>query len=102
MHGQSPYTSIGAYVFLNCSCIEEIYIPASVTSIGEQAFYNCFDVSYIYFDGKMKQWDAIEKGTLWNGNLGWNDYNVFDLGVFLICQDQGAEIWGDMQDDIFS
>ena len=50
----------------------------------------------------MKQWDAIEKGTLWNGNLGWNGYNIYNLGVFLICQDKGAEIWGDMQEHVFS
>ena len=37
----SSVTSIGNYVFSNCTGLRSIVIPASVTSIGERAFYYC-------------------------------------------------------------
>ena len=62
-------TSIGDYAFSECSGLTSITIPDSVTSIGESAFYRS-GLSTINFQGTMAQWQAIEKGSNWDGSTG--------------------------------
>ncbi len=40
-------TSIGEYVFYNCSSLTAITIPGSITSIGDEAFYGCSGLTSI-------------------------------------------------------
>ena len=40
-------TSIGNYVFGNCTGLKSIYIPESITSIGNSTFYNCSGLTSI-------------------------------------------------------
>ena len=40
-------TSIGDYVFYNCSSLTSITLPESLTSIGNSAFYNCSSLTSI-------------------------------------------------------
>ena len=37
----STVTSIGAFIFYQCSCLKSLYIPSSVTSISSSAFEDC-------------------------------------------------------------
>ena len=64
-------TSIGEYVFYGCTSLTSITIPDSVTSIGDSAFEDCDSLTSVTFDGKVEQWNAIDKG--WR----WNDYSPF-------------------------
>ena len=43
----SSVTSIGSYVFYNCSNVTSIVIPSSVTSIGDSAFSGCSSLTSI-------------------------------------------------------
>ena len=48
-------TSIGAFTFYQCSCIQSLYIPGSVTSIGSSAFEDCdYLTSLTLSDGLQK------------------------------------------------
>ena len=84
-------TSIGDYAFEGCTGLTSVVIPDSVTSIGECAFYGCSGLTSITipdsvtnigdqfwdgtgltsitFEGTMKQWNTISKGSLLNNNF---------------------------------
>ncbi len=40
----------------------------SVTEIGQNAFRGCTALSEIKFTGTLSQWNAVEKGEMWNKN----------------------------------
>ena len=63
-------TSIGKAAFSGCSSLSSINIPDGVTSIGDSAFSGCSSLTSIIFQGIVKQWEAIEKGTEWNLDAG--------------------------------
>ena len=47
-------TTLGAYLFLQCVKIQEIFIPNSVHTIGSNAFYHCKGLQTVRF-GKNLQ-----------------------------------------------
>ena len=65
-------TIIESEVFLNCSMLASITIPDSVTSIGNSAFQECTRLANIYYKGTEEQWNAINKRSDWNKNMGSN------------------------------
>ena len=67
-------TSIETHAFLNCDGLTNVTIGSGVTSIGNEAFYSCNNLTEITYLGSKAQWNAIEKGTAWNGETG--DYTV--------------------------
>lgn len=54
----SDIKEIGDYVFLYCTDLTTINIPASVTSIGSNAFNSCQNIQATY-DGTPEQWEQI-------------------------------------------
>lgn len=63
----STMTKINNCAFVSAN-IESITIPNSITEIGNYTFYNCQRLKTINYLGTKAQWDAITKGTSWNGN----------------------------------
>ena len=57
-------TSIAQAAFRK-STLTEINLPSSVTKI-ENSFIADSSISVIHFSGTEEQWNAIEKGSLWN------------------------------------
>ena len=62
-------TEIGAGTFGMCTSLSSITIGGDVTKIGDEAFIGCKSLSAIYFGGTLAEWEAIEKGQLWNAGI---------------------------------
>jgi hypothetical protein len=60
---------IANYAFAYCSSLTSITIPNSVTIIRDYAFWGCSSLISIEFQGTMDQWNAINKGSDWNGEV---------------------------------
>ena len=64
-------TTIGDYVFLNCTHLAYIKIPSTTTTIGEHAFENCTNLTDIY----IRQPEGSISGAPWgapNATVHWN------------------------------
>ena len=47
-------TSIGAFTFYQCSCLQSLSIPGSVTSIGSSAFEDCDNLASLTLNGGLQ------------------------------------------------
>ena len=65
-----PVTEIGDYAFVSNQTLTTIEIPASITRIGDFCFADSLALSTITFQGTVAQWNAIEKGMMWNSGSG--------------------------------
>lgn len=63
-------TVIGDNAFAGNKTITEIQLPNTVTRIGAQAFHGCSALTGITFNGTKEQWNAVVKGSGWNGQTG--------------------------------
>ena len=70
-------TSIGSCAFFDCSGLTSVTIGNSVTSIGNLAFSGCSILTSITYRGTEEQWNAIEKGFIWDTGTG--DYIIYCL-----------------------
>ena len=62
-------TSIGVGAFAGCTGLTSVTIPDSATIIGDSAFYGCTGLKSITFNGTIKQWNAISKGSYWKSDV---------------------------------
>ena len=53
----------------------------SVTSIGNNAFYNCDSLTSVTFEGTMAEWEAVEKGWVWNYECPFKEVECSDGNV---------------------
>ena len=68
-------TNIAACAFNNCRKIEEIVLGSNLARIEGSAFAYCMSLKSITYNGSVEQWEAIEKGMLWNNATG--NYTVY-------------------------
>ena len=61
---------VGAYMFVGCSALSEFTIANTVTEIKEHCFNYCTSLEIITYEGSLAQWQAIPKGTSWDGKGG--------------------------------
>lgn len=61
---------IGAYMFVSCTSLNEFTIANTVTEIKEHCFNYCTSLQTITYEGSLAQWQAIPKGTSWDGKGG--------------------------------
>lgn len=66
----SGTTAIEYASFGGCSNLTSIIIGKGVTYIGAVAFTNCTSLTDIYYAGTEAEWNAIEKGYMWDNNTG--------------------------------
>lgn len=57
--------------FADCDKLEEITLPSTLKSIGARAFINCVSLTDVYYSGSIKDWCAIDFGTIDKSELGW-------------------------------
>ncbi len=58
---------IGDTVFYNCTNLKIINIDNGVNEIGNNIFYNCKNVEQVNYNGKIEEWNRINKKS-WKGN----------------------------------
>lgn len=63
-------TFIGESAFQGCGSLTSITIGNGITSIGQKAFYECRSLTSIQFQGTKDEWNAISKGSGWDGSTG--------------------------------
>ena len=81
-------TSIGSNAFSGRTELQSVTVPHGVKSIGSAAFKGCTGLTEINFNGTKEEWNAIEKGSEWeanigkytiycsNGNIAFNGYSI--------------------------
>jgi len=71
-----PYgvTEIGEAAFNGDTALSSIILPSSIQRFGAWAFFQCGALKNIYFDGTKAEWQAIEKGPVWD--YGTSDYTI--------------------------
>lgn len=67
-------TDVGDFAFYRCEKLKTVTLPESVKKINMWAFSGCSKLEKILFTGTPEQWEAIEKGTGWDGKTG--NYSV--------------------------
>ena len=65
-----PVTEIGDYAFVSNQTLTTLLIPDSVTRLGDFCFAYSLTLSTITYHGTVAQWNAIEKGMMWNSGSG--------------------------------
>lgn len=61
---------IGGYMFGSCTALNSFTIANTVTRIGEHCFNYCQNLETLTYEGSLEQWQAITKGTNWDGKGG--------------------------------
>ena len=59
-------TSIVSSAFSSCRALTSVTIPSSVTSIGWCAFAYCSSLTSVTFEGKVAEWNAVDKDSEWD------------------------------------
>ena len=57
--------SIKTQAFYNCGKLKDVKIGNNVTEISHSIFGNCSSLMKITYDGKMEEWNNINKSTGW-------------------------------------
>ena len=60
-------TVIGEYMFVDCTKFSTFNIGSKLKKIGSNVFNYCSALRTITYDGTLAQWQAIEKGSNWDG-----------------------------------
>lgn len=60
-------TIIGEYMFVSCTKLSTFNIGSKLKKIGSNVFNYCSALKTITYDGTLAQWQAIEKGSNWDG-----------------------------------
>lgn len=68
-------TSIGPQAFSSCISLTDVVLPSSLVKIENNAFDCCINLVNIHFKGTRDQWEAIQKGKMWDKSTG--NYTVY-------------------------
>lgn len=60
--------TVGDNIFNGCSSLVKVYLPKSLPRIGATMFRNCGALTDIFYEGTMAEWNALGKGSDWDGN----------------------------------
>jgi hypothetical protein len=62
--------TIGNYMFVGCSALNNFTIANTVKTIGAHCFNYCTALESINYEGSVEQWQAITKKENWDGKTG--------------------------------
>ena len=60
---------IGERAFYRCEALASIAFPKALSVIGSMAFAKCFALADVSYLGKVREWQGVEKGSLWQGDM---------------------------------
>lgn len=60
-------TVIGEFMFVSCTKLSTFNIGSKLKKIGSNVFNYCSALKTITYDGTLEKWQAIEKGSNWDG-----------------------------------
>jgi hypothetical protein len=89
-YNNKPVTNIAINVFLNCTAITGVTIPASVTTIGSGAFRNCTSLTSVTFGGSATALSQGGTNASFPGDLD-TKYKAGGAGTY--TRPAGGTVW---------
>ena len=65
----SGITKLSEQMFQGCSSLSTLYLPASITYVSQWATHDCFALTDVYFAGSAWQWQTMKREIFGNHYL---------------------------------
>ena len=80
-------SSLAWNLFKNCTSLKTVTIPTSIWIFEISPFNGCYELSEIIYEGSPSEWNAIQKDSTWDLNIG---------SYTLTCLNDPGNTWGDL------
>ncbi len=79
-----PVRIIGYQAFRDNDDITKVYLTKNITKISVSAFWYCDNLVEFHYDGKVAEWNGIEKGDAWNTGIPSHEVICADDKIIVV------------------